>query len=447
MKIALPTEVNFIINSLEEAGFEAYAVGGCIRDSMLGRMPNDWDVTTSARPEDVKRIFKRTFDTGIEHGTVTVRVNHQSYEVTTYRIDGEYKDARHPDSVIFSDNLKMDLLRRDFTINAMAYNDSSGLVDPFDGESDLERKIIRCVGNPMDRFGEDALRILRAIRFSAQLGFEIDELTRSACKELSNNLSKISAERICTELLKLIISNHPERMRDLYELGISKVILPEWDAMMETAQNTKHHIASVGEHTIMVMQGVSPDRELRLAALLHDVAKPASKTTDEKGIDHFHGHPSVGENKSKDIMQRLKLDNATINIVCKLVRYHDERPDSTKRSIRRTVARTGEDVYPKLFELKRADIMGQSEYKRDKKLAMIDDFERLYKEIKRDKECVNIKDLAVNGKDIIGLGVPAGPQIGEILKGLLDIVIEDPSMNSREALLDKAKDLSSKDNI
>ena len=238
MKIQLPEKVNRIITTLQKHGFEAYAVGGCVRDSFLGRVPGDWDITTSAAPEETKSLFARTFDTGIEHGTITVLLNGEGFEVTTYRIDGKYEDNRHPSKVQFTRSLSEDLLRRDFTINAMAYNEQDGLVDLFHGMEDLKKGVIRCVGNAEARFSEDALRILRAIRFSAQLGFEIEKETRQAIRKLAPNLSYISAERIQTELVKLLVSDHPEKILDAYELGITKVILPEFDAMMETTQET-----------------------------------------------------------------------------------------------------------------------------------------------------------------------------------------------------------------
>ena len=241
IKIEMPQAVKEIIERLESAGYEAFAVGGCVRDAVLGRVPADWDITTSAMPEEVKGLFSRTIDTGIQHGTVTVMKDHVGYEVTTYRIDGEYEDARHPKEVSFTSNLVEDLKRRDFTINAMAYNDRVGIVDEFDGIEDLEKGIIRCVGEAKDRFGEDALRMLRAVRFSAQLGFKIDETTKEAINELAPNLEKISAERIQAELVKLLVSDHPEYLRAAYETGITAVVLPEFDDIMKQEQNDAFH--------------------------------------------------------------------------------------------------------------------------------------------------------------------------------------------------------------
>ena len=290
MKLRIPAEVKYILDILKGRGFEAYIVGGCVRDAVLARTPNDWDITTSARPEDVKAAFRRTVDTGIAHGTVTVLVHDESFEVTTYRIDGAYEDGRHPSSVTFTPNLTDDLMRRDFTVNAMAYNEKDGLVDPYGGMDDLQRKCIRCVGDPDERFSEDALRVLRAVRFSAQLGFSIENETLKALSRHAENLRKISAERIQTELVKLLVSPHPGMIRTLYETGITRVILPEFDAMMETPQNTPYHMYNVGEHTIKTMEAIEPDRLLRLTMLLHDIGKPAVRYTDSTGRDHFNGH-------------------------------------------------------------------------------------------------------------------------------------------------------------
>ena len=259
IKMNIPKDVDFIIKKLEENGYEAFAVGGCVRDTILGREPKDWDITTSALPQKVKEIFRRTLDTGLQHGTVTVMLKHIGYEVTTYRIDGEYKDSRHPESVEFTTNLIEDLKRRDFTINAMAYNSKYGVVDAFDGIGDLQRKVIKCVNDPEERFTEDALRMLRAVRFSAQLGFEIEEKTEKAIKKLAPTLEKISAERICAELEKLILSDNPDKLIEAYNLGITKVVLPEFDAMMECKQDTPYHMYNVGEHTIKVMENVEND--------------------------------------------------------------------------------------------------------------------------------------------------------------------------------------------
>jgi tRNA nucleotidyltransferase (CCA-adding enzyme) len=438
LKIELPAHVKKIIAALELHGYEAYAVGGCVRDSLLGRVPQDWDITTSATPEQVKALFPRTIDTGIAHGTVTVMLEGTGYEVTTYRIDGEYEDARHPKEVTFTSNLLEDLKRRDFTINAMAYNATDGLVDAFDGIGDLNAGVIRCVGDPAERFTEDALRMLRAVRFAAQLGFSVEERTRQAVALLAGTIAKVSAERIQMELNKLLVSAHPEELRQAYELGLTGVFLPEFDVMMETAQNSKHHLYTVGEHTIRVMQNLRPDRTLRLAALFHDVAKPVCKTTDADGKNHFKGHPAVGAGMTVDILKRLKYDNATIDRVAVLVRYHDDRPELTARNVRRAMNRIGAEHIPMLLELRRADILAQSMYRREDKLAQIDGFAELYRQILENGECVTKKDLAIGGKELIALGMKPGPKIGEVMDALLDAVLEDPSLNTQENLTELA---------
>ncbi len=437
MKIELPQNVKNIIEQLNNAGFEAYAVGGCVRDSILGRIPNDWDITTSAKPENVKEIFKRTVDTGLKHGTVTVLIGKEGYEVTTYRVDGEYEDGRHPKSVEFTSSLKEDLLRRDFTINAMAYNDTDGLVDIFGGIEDIEKKVIRCVGNPRERFTEDALRLLRAIRFAAQLGYEIETDTYNAIKELAPTLEKISAERIQVELVKTITSNHPEMIKTAYELGLTKVFLPELDVCFETGQNNPHHLYSVGDHIVKTLEASRNDRVLRLALLFHDIAKPACKTTDEDGIDHFYRHPFQSYDYCNVIMRRLKFDNDTIRIVGTLVKYHDERINAGEKYMRRFMNKVGVDAFPLIFELWEADIEGQSDYKKEEKFERLQNNKRDYSEIIRKNDCVTLKNLKVTGRDLIEEGIEAGPKLGEILKEMLEEVLDNPQSNDKEYLLNK----------
>ena len=293
MFIEIPPKVDRILKTLEKAGFEAYAVGGCVRDRVLSDTPDDWDITTSAKPKQVKSLFHRTIDTGLQHGTVTVLLDKEGFEVTTYRVDGVYEDGRHPKDVTFTASLEEDLKRRDFTINAMAYNPKQGLVDPFGGLGDLEKKVIRCVGDPKERFSEDALRILRAVRFSAKLGFSIDPATENALSLLAPNLEKVSAERIQVELVKLLISDHPDYLRTAWRAGVTKIFLPEFDTCMETQQNTPYHMYSVGEHILHSLVNIRSDRVLRLTMLLHDIGKPVCRTTDENGRDHFKGHGPV----------------------------------------------------------------------------------------------------------------------------------------------------------
>ena len=441
MQIVLPKKVKYIIDTLMGKGYEAYAVGGCVRDSLLSRKPQDWDITTSAKPEQVKELFRHTIDTGIQHGTVTVMIDHEGFEVTTYRIDGEYEDARHPKEVLFTSNLLEDLKRRDFTINAMAYNEQDGIVDAFDGIGDLERGVIRCVGRAEERFTEDALRMLRAIRFAAQLGFSIEEETKCAITKLVGNIAKVSAERIQVEMVKLLISGHPEELKVAYETGLTKVFLPEFDEMMQTHQQNKHHCYSVGEHTIVALQNVPADKVLRLTMLLHDVAKPACRTTDDAGVDHFYGHPVKGSDMAKSILRRLKFDNDTIEHVCCLIKWHDDNPEMSERNVRRAISRIGVEQYPALFAVKRADILAQSEYKRQEKLSYIETYEKLYQEVLEKQQCLTVKQLAVNGNDLIAAGMKPGKELGACLSKLLEIVLEHPESNTREQLLQEADKL------
>lgn len=437
MYIELPQKVKSILDALSAAGYEAYAVGGCVRDSLLNKIPQDWDITTSATPDQVKAVFDKTIDTGIRHGTVTVLKGGEGFEVTTYRIDGDYEDGRHPKEVTFTRSLTEDLKRRDFTINAMAYNEQAGLVDLFDGAGDMKKGLIRCVGNPRERFTEDALRMLRAVRFSAQLGFSIEEGTRAAIRELAANLRKISAERIQTELTKLLVSEHPAEVRTLYETGISAEIFPWLDRMMETPQNTPYHCYTVGEHTIQSLEHVPKEKVLRLTMLLHDIAKPVCRTTDARGVDHFKGHPKAGAAMAGEVLRQLKFDNDTIDRVTALVLWHDDNPPVTPASIRRAMHRIGQRQFPALFTVKRADTLAKSSYRQQERLDYIDAYEAQYRKILEERQCVTLKDLAINGRDLMEAGMKPGKEMGEALNHLLELVLEHPEYNTREILLKK----------
>ena len=417
VRIAIPEKGQAVIDIITGAGYEAYMVGGCVRDSLLG-----------------------TIDTGLQHGTVTVMMGGEGFEVTTYRIDGEYKDSRHPSEVTFSSELGEDLRRRDLTINAMAYNQEEGLVDKFGGLEDLEAGIIRCVGNPAERFQEDALRILRAVRFAAQLSFTIEERTLEAAGELAHTLSRISVERIQTELVKLMVSCHPEYLRIAYTKGITKVFFPEFDRAMETKQRHIHHCYSVGEHILHSLCHVKEDKVLRLAMLLHDIGKPKVLTVDEEGITHFYNHAAVSAEMAEQILRRLKLDNDTIQRVCKLVLYHDfgSAVEPDMRIMRRALHKIGEDAFPDLFAVKRADILAQSDYQRQEKLERVDRWQQLYEEILEKQQCVSLKTLAVKGSDLIDIGWKPGKKLGEVLQKLLELVLEDPAWNTRARLLEEA---------
>ena len=435
MHIQLPCKVNNIIKVIQAAGYEAYAVGGCIRDSILGKEPDDWDITTSAKPEAVKKLFDRTIDTGIQHGTVTVMMGKEGFEVTTYRIDGKYEDCRHPSEVTFASDLKEDLRRRDFTINAMAYNEKDGLIDIFEGRLDIERGIIRCVGVAKERFGEDALRMMRAVRFSAQLGYEIEAKTKEAIKELASALHKISAERIQVELVKLLTSDHPDYLRIAYETGITACVLPEFDLCMKTKQDNPHHCYDVGEHILHTLSYVEPDKVLRLSMLFHDIGKPQTLTVDENGVTHNHGHAHIGEEMAGKIMRRLKFDNATINNVCKLVLYHDLKIEPTAKSVRHAVNKIGEEIFPLLFCVKYADILAQSDFEREEKLKRLEEVKCIYEQILAQKDCLSLKTLSVSGNDLIAAGMTPGKEIGETLHKLLEIVLDNPEYNNKSYLL------------
>ena len=448
MQILYPPKVRTIIDKLQEAGYEAYVVGGCVRDSYLGIEPSDWDITTDAHPEQVRSLFRRTVDIGIKHGTVKVMMGNDGFEITTYRIDGEYEDSRHPRDVMFTSDLAEDLGRRDFTINAMAFCEKDGLVDLFGGVEDLKSGIIRAVGDPKERFDEDALRMLRALRFSARFGYEIAEDTANAIKQLAHKLSDISAERIRDELEKLVLSDHPDRLRTAYELGVTAVVFPEWDTMMECDQITPHHFTDVGDHTIAALdymvrnyKGIDAAsyRVLGIATLLHDIAKPAKKTTGPDGVDHFKGHPEAGEKMAGDVLKRLKYDNDTIDRVMKLVRYHDERPKLSYPSVRRFIVNVGRSNMDALIMLKYADLYAHTRYQWEDKLYQVTKFEEMYHEICDRGDCLSINDLAVNGKDLLNEGYSPGPEIGRMLNELFECVLDDPSMNDREILLNRIR--------
>lgn len=437
LEIEIPQGAAWVLEQLRDAGYEAYVVGGCVRDSLLHRMPDDWDITTSAKPEDTKRIFRRTVDTGIQHGTVTVMVDRTGYEVTTYRIDGEYADGRHPEHVTFTASLLEDLKRRDFTINAMAYSPAEGLVDEFDGIGDINRRVIRAVGDPVQRFTEDALRMMRAIRFSAQLDYRIDEDTKEGIRLLASNLQKVSAERIRVELEKLLLSEHPEELKEAYELGLLRQFLPELSECMECGQNNPHHCLSVGDHILCAVKAARRDKVLRLALLLHDIAKPQVKTTDENGIDHFHGHAARSAALADRILRDLKYDNQTREAAVRLIAWHDCNLGDSLPEIRKSISELGEEWFLPLLEVKTSDVEAQSDYQRDEKLGKIEYWRNAFEEIRCAGDCLSLKDLAVSGKDLIAAGAAPGKEIGRILHEMLEEVLREPAHNTREYLLEK----------
>ena len=438
MKLRLPQKVSYILDILQRHGFEAYAVGGCVRDMILARRPDDFDITTSARPEEVKACFRRTVDTGIRHGTVTVMLGSDSFEVTTYRIDGNYSDGRHPDSVSFTPDLKEDLLRRDFTINAMAYNDRNGLVDISGGMADLQKRVVRCVGNPDRRFDEDALRVMRAVRFAAQLGFSIEQKTREAVRRHSENLKAVSAERIRTELVKLLISSHPEMVEDLYRLDITKVILPEFDRLMETPMvRPGVPDGTAGEHTLRSLRYVEADTVLRLAALLHETGKPDVRVRDEFGWDHFPGYAGNSALTADAVLKRLRFDNLTRKRVTNLVRCHSLDPETDASSVRLCMYETGPDEFDSYLALRWADLAAGKTGSPDEEDPDLKNISNIYtraQQIRRNQDPLSLKDLAVNGDDLAEMGI-RGKETGTLLQSLLLAVLKNPGLNRRDRLL------------
>ena len=432
-----------IIGELEKHGHEAYLVGGCVRDLCLGRTPQDWDIATSALPEYVQQIFPRTVATGLRHGTVTVLLESaqglKHYEVTTYRMDGEYLDGRRPVQVTFGVSLEEDLRRRDFTINAMAFNPRTGLKDFFGGREDLHDKLIRAVGDPEQRFAEDALRMLRAVRFASQLGYDIARGTEQAIVVKSHLLARISKERIRDELMKILLSVHPAKIRDLSRLGLMKYIIPELELGIGFEQQNRHHDKTVYDHTIVVIENTPPDPALRLAALFHDIGKPVSFSMDKHGEGHFYGHQMVGEKMTRVIMVLLKFVRSTIHKVCILVRYHMTRFERlNEKGVKKLINRVGRENLNQLFILQIADILG-SRSPQDEDFRGIMDLQLKIEKILNEKQPLTVKDLAINGDELIALGMKPGVKLGQTLKWLLEKVWEDPSLNTKEKLIQEVK--------
>lgn len=445
-KISLPKEVLEIFSVIEEYGAEAYIVGGCVRDSVLGRKPHDWDICTSVLAVELLSIFEekgyKVIPTGLQHGTITVVIDGERYEITQFRRDGNYSDMRHPDSVEFTSNLIEDLKRRDFTINAMAYNPKIGLVDPFGGIRDIRNQRIVCVGSAKDRFSEDALRILRAIRFSAQLNFIISEKTDIEILKQYTNLNNVSTERILSEFCKIALSNNFHVQMFFYE-KVFGLFIPEIKDMVRFPQNNPYHIYDVWEHTIKAVKWCSKfkstDLITRLAVFFHDFGKPHSYQDGGDGIRHFKGHGRVSADMTDIIMRRLRFDNDTREKVVELVYYHDASFAKGKKYVKRWLNKIGEIQFRRLLEVRRADIMGQSnEYEQDR-LEDLLFIESLIKEVIEDRDCFTVKDLSVNGKDLISIGYCQGCKIGEVLKKLLELVINEEVKNKKDELLKLAK--------
>lgn len=443
MKIVLPKNVRTITDCLKANNFEAYIVGGCVRDSLLGLTPHDWDICTNAKPDQIKRCFEsfRTFDSGIKHGTISIVIDKDVFEVTTYRIDGEYTDNRHPETVTFTDDITKDLARRDFTVNAMAYNEEKGLADPFNGKNDLKNKIIRCVGNPDERFNEDALRIIRALRFASTYGLIIEESTSQSIHKNAHLLKNIANERISIEFKKLLCGDGAEKILNCYRDVIS-VFIPEIAPMFDYDQHTKHHNRDLWKHTTHSVQSIEANHLLRMTMMLHDTGKPDACRIDPDGTGHFKGHPKYSAEKADIILHRLRCSSDFINDCITLIKYHDVRFNATKRQLKHVMNAIGKENTELLMKVQYADIMAQSDYKRTEKLEKLDITSELYKEVLAEEECFTLKQLEVNGNDLMAIGIKDGRMIGKILKTLLSLVIEDKIENDRAKLLKKARSLS-----
>lgn len=439
MEKKLPDSVINILSRLETGGFSALVAGGAVRDMLLGRTPHDYDIATSAKPAQVKELFARTIDTGIKHGTVTVVEQKTGYEITTFRRDGDYRDGRHPEGVTFVDDIREDCARRDFTINAMMYSPKTGLVDYFGGREDLRRGIVRCVGDPERRFKEDALRMLRAVRFGAALSFKIEDCTWKAIKKYAMLIKRVSSERILEELNKILLSENPDYIRKLHECGLLKYIMPELERCFGEPQRNKYHIYDVGEHIMQTVKNTPPDMVMRWAALLHDIGKPCCASVDSGGIIHFYGHHRESCRIAVDLLHRLRMDNETIREVSVLVENHDVRVEPSQPAVKRMMSRTGEMLFEKLLLLQTADNRAKNpEYFTEKK-RKIDSAHMIYKEILAERQPYLVSHLAVNGKDLIRLGYKPGREIGDALKRLVDEVIINPELNKREYLIAEAK--------
>lgn len=439
---SLPDYVTTVISKLEHCGYEAYAVGGCVRDMLMGKEPDDFDVCTNALPQQMLTVFAdfKIIETGLKHGTVTVVIENNHVEITTYRIDGNYIDNRHPENVEFTSRLKDDLVRRDFTINAMVYCPSKGIIDYFGGVEDLKNKIIRCVGNADERFNEDALRIMRAIRFASVLGFEIHKDTHNSILKNTPLLKNISAERKATELNKLLCGKDVCRILMQYASVICHIIPPLCDCV-GLDQKSPHHIYDVYTHTVESIRHSDNNLYIRLALLLHDVGKPACMTIDDTGRGHFYGHPEISAAMTKEVLSNLKYDNHTIKLVTTLVKYHDRELPKTPKAAKRLLNTLTLPVFEMFLKVTRADRLAHSEAGIAARMKEVEDCKELVDEIIAKQQCFSLDDMAFDGKDLIALGLKPGPKIGYILNTLLAEIMDEQLPNEKPLLTDRAKQL------
>ena len=436
MKFEIPSGAAYILRILHNAGYESWLVGGCVRDLLRGVEPHDWDICTSARPEEVERCFAghRIIETGLKHGTVTVLEDGNPYEITTYRTEGPYSDSRRPDYVAFVSSLESDLARRDFTMNAIALGLDGSLRDPFGGVEDIKAGLIRCVGEPAHRFREDGLRIMRALRFAAVLGCEIEERTAQAIHENRRMLAHVAAERINVELCKRLMGEKAGDILRQYPDVLCQ-FWPQMKPLVTLEQHSPWHCWGGWEHTIRAVEAAPADGILRLTMLLHDIGKPGCKSTDEKGIDHFYGHPSAGAKLAGQMLRALKFDNKTRERVGILVERHDVQIPCQDRSIRKWMGRLGTETFFQLLEVKRADGMGQDYELVKDRFVELEEMKAKAEEIVAQGQCLSLKDLSVNGKDVIAVGVVPGPEVGRVLNKLLEQVMNGDAANQRQELL------------
>lgn len=437
MLFNLPSYVDTVLNTIISHGFEAFIVGGCVRDFLLNRTPNDFDITTNATPLQIEEIFKdyHVIETGLQHGTVTVVIESVTVEITTYRIDGSYSDGRHPDNVQYTSQLKDDLSRRDFTINAMAYNHNVGIVDQFNGIHDLNSKLITCVGEPQKRFSEDALRIMRAIRFSSQLNFSIEKNTSKKVHELKDTLKKVSVERIAVELNKLIMGEKPHEILMLYS-DIISTIIPEIVPCIGFNQHSKYHKYDVWEHMTIAVQNSKKDLNIRLAMLLHDIGKPNTFTLDSHENGHFYNHAYVSAEIAENILKRLKYDNSTIKKVTTLIRHHDDEFNNVY-NIKKSISTLGQETFFDLISVQQADALSKHDFC-SKHIDELEDIKKVATEIISNNECLTLKDLSLNGNDLKSMGI-SGKSIGDTLNMLLDNVLKGTLKNDRKSLIKHIK--------
>jgi len=433
--IKLPTEVKYIIETLEKSGYIAYAVGGCVRDSVMGKTPKDWDICTSALPEQTKKSFEkeRVIETGLKHGTISLLLDKKTYEITTFRTDGHYTDNRRPDTVNFVPDLETDLKRRDFTINALAYHPEEGMIDYFGGVEDIKRKLLRCVGEADKRFKEDALRIMRALRFSSTLNFEIEHGTLEAIMRNRKLPGKVAVERIREELDALLLGENVENVLKKHS-KVLETIIPEIAALVGFDQKNSYHDLDIWSHTAKAVANASPDRVVRLALLLHDIAKPECYT-ETKGVGHFYGHPEAGAEKAERILSRLKYDKETIKTVINLILYHDADIEPEDKAVKRWLNRLGVREMRLLCQVKMADTTAKSSERIISQIAEIEEITAMIDEIVENRSCFTLQNLEISGTDLINCGIPEGEEIGKTLQELLEQVINSQLPNEKEPLL------------